>query len=171
MPHLVIQSIHEETDRIRRFVLIATPEGPPLAGFEAGAHIAVRLGNGDTRQYSLSNPPSSEPSRYEIAVLRESEGRGRSHWFHRNWKEGDAVEVADCANHFPLSVQGSHAILIAEGIGVTPIISMAWSLFEQPPPVEFYYCVRSEANAAFHKHFVDASFSDAVKLILDGGDP
>lgn len=168
---LIIQSAHDETDRIRRFVLVAAPNGPALAGFEAGAHIAVRLANGDTRQYSLSNAGSHNPSHYEIAVLREDEGRGGSLWIHQNWREGDEVEIADVANHFPLSDHGNHAILIAGGIGVTPMISMAWALHEQGRSFDFYYCGRSEADAAFHKQLAQAPFADKIKLILDGGDP
>lgn len=168
---LIIQSAQDETDRIRRFVLVAAPGGPALVGFDAGAHIAVKLGNGITRQYSLSNAGSASPSHYEIAVLREDAGRGGSLWIHQNWREGDEVEVSDIANHFPLSERGRHSILIAGGIGVTPMISMAWALHEQGRGFDFHYCARSETDVAFSKQLADAPFAEKIHVILDGGDP
>jgi vanillate O-demethylase ferredoxin subunit len=172
MPRRVtIQSLQDETDRIRRYVLVPSKGEAELEGFEAGAHVAVKLGNGDIRQYSLSNPGSENPSHYEIAVLREDDGRGGSLWIHRNWVVGDTVEITDCANHFPLSAQGEHAILIAGGIGVTPMLSMAWALHEQGRSFEFYYCARSKADAAFHAQLAEVPFSKSVSFVMDGGDP
>src|SRR5262245_11135555 len=93
----------------------------PLPPFSAGSHIDVRLPDGLTRQYSLCNDPA-EVGRYVIAVLRDPATRGGSRAMHDLVHEGDDLQISAPKNHFPL-VHGAHrSVLLAGGIGVTPIL-------------------------------------------------
>ena len=168
---LKIASIAEETDRIRRYVLVPAPGEAALAGFAAGAHIALRLGNGLVRQYSLSNPASDCPACYEIAVLREDAGRGGSAWIHAAWRQGDVVEMTQCANHFPLIETGHQYILLAAGIGITPILCMAHELNRLGKPFDLFYCTRTRADTAYANELSHSPFASRVRILHDGGDP
>jgi vanillate O-demethylase ferredoxin subunit len=95
-----------------------------LPAFSAGSHIDVHLPNGLTRQYSLCNDPG-EGHRYLIGVLRDAASRGGSQAMHEQVKEGDVLHVSAPKNHFPLAHEATHSVLVAGGIGVTPILCMA----------------------------------------------
>ena len=168
MLSLKVARMEDATPRIKRIELIAA-DGGALPAFTAGAHIDLELGNGEARSYSLLNDPA-ETGRYVIAVLREHEGRGGSAFVHDHLHEGDILASAPPANHFALSEEGEFHILIAGGIGVTPIASMAARLAALGKTYEIHYCARSREEAAF----VDAlqsAHGDRLKLIFDGGDP
>ena len=116
----------DEADGICSLELLPVP-GVVLPGFTAGAHIDVHLGSGLLRQYSLCNPPS-DTQRYVIAVLRDPASRGGSEAVHARVKEGDVVEISAPKNHFPLAANAKQHLLLAGGIGVTPLMSMAEQL-------------------------------------------
>ena len=152
--------------------------GAPLPAFSAGAHIDVTLGDGLVRQYSLCNDPL-ESHRYLIAVLRDAQSRGGSLAMHA-LEEGDWLEISEPKNHFPLHAHARHSVLLAGGIGVTPIVSMAEALDHAGAAFEMHYCTRSAARTAFrdrlaeprfagrvHLYFDDASDSDSERLDLD----
>ena len=103
------------------------PAGEPLPGFTAGAHVDVQVPDGPVRQYSLCNPPS-ETQRYLIAVQREAASRGGSAGMHDRVHEGSLLDVSNPKNHFELAASARRHLLLAGGIGVTPILSMAESL-------------------------------------------
>jgi ferredoxin-NADP reductase len=165
---LRVTKAHNVTPRIRRIELVAA-DGSALPAFTAGSHIDVELGNGDERSYSLLNP-QSETHRYVIAVLREAAGRGGSAWMHDGLREGDFVRASAPSNNFRLSEAGDHHILIAGGIGITPILSMADRLSEIGRDYQVHYCARDVAEAAFAEEIASRHGARA-SFYYDGGDP
>jgi vanillate O-demethylase ferredoxin subunit len=140
-------------------------DGAPLPAFSAGAHIDVKLRSGLIRQYSLCNDPS-ETHRYLIAVLRVPASRGGSEAIHA-LQEGDILEIGFPKNHFQLADDSSYSLLLAGGIGVTPIISMAEVLAVNGAGFEMHYCSRDEEHMAFRDHLLRSEFSDRVRLYFD----
>ncbi len=130
---------------------LADPGGAPLPAFSAGAHIDVVLGDGLIRQYSLCNNPSDRSS-YVLGVLLEPESRGGSKAMHA-LQEGDVIEISEPKNHFPLDNDARHSILIAGGIGITPILCMAERLAHIDASFELHYCTRSPERTAFKERF------------------
>lgn len=135
-------------DGIALFELVAA-DGNALPPFTAGAHVDVHLGNGLVRQYSLCNDPA-ETHRYQLGVLHDPSSRGGSAAMHAR-VAGDTLEISAPKNHFPLHAHAGHSVLIAGGIGVTPILAMAQSLARSGSSFEFHYCTRSAASTAFQE--------------------
>lgn len=131
-----------------RMIEFVNASGGALPAFTAGAHIDLTMGNGVERSYSLMNDPA-ETHRYQIAVLREADSKGGSAWLHEALTEGETLASSEPLNHFPLNEAGGHHILIAGGIGVTPMIAMAHRLNAIGAPYSFHYCTRSAATAPF----------------------
>ena len=123
-------------------------EGGSFAPFTAGAHVDLLLPNGVRRAYSLSNA-QSETHRYVVGVKRAAASRGASAYLHDSLRVGTEMRVAEPRNHFPLSEQAPHSVLIAGGIGVTPILSMARRLAALGAAFEVHYACRTRADAAF----------------------
>lgn len=125
-----------------------------LPRFAAGAHIDVELPTPDikgqplVRQYSLCNDPT-ETGRYVIAVGRDPHSRGGSAWLHERLQAGQTLRIHPPRNHFPLVEDATHSVLVAGGIGVTPLLAMARRLSTLDRPWTFYYCARSPERAAF----------------------
>ena len=165
---LRVNSVSDETDDIRRYELVPTAR-QNLPPFSAGAHIDVITGNQMRRSYSLANSPS-ERHRYVIAVLREPGGRGGSTWVHDHVKEGDELTVIEPLNNFQLAEAASEHVLIAGGIGITPILAMGYRLREIGAKARLHYCTRSPEKTAFRKE-VTAVFGAGLSLHHDGGDP
>jgi len=138
-----------------------------LQAFSAGAHIDVHLPNGIIRQYSLVNA-GSEPY-YEIAVLNEADSRGGSRAVHEIVKEGDVLTISQPRNHFALADGHSPSLLLAGGIGVTPILCMAQRLHAIGAPFAMHYCVRSKSRAAFLDRIQAAPYSGHVTVHDDDG--
>ena len=168
MIELRVSKIEQVTPRIKLFELTSV-DGSPLSGFTAGAHIDLELGNGEERSYSLLND-QGETARYVIAVLREEAGRGGSEWMHAVLREGDVIRAAPPENDFRLSEAGEHHVLIAGGIGITPILSMAARLREIGRDYAIYYCARSEEEAAFAVE-IAARHGERANFHYDGGVP
>ena len=145
--------------------------GADLPEFTPGAHVTVRLPNGLERKYSLANDPS-ERDRYLLGVKREPNGRGGSAAFVDQVSEGDELEVSAPRNDFELKPNKAGFVLIAGGIGVTPIVSMARSLLnEGATNFHVYYCTRDAASTAFHDDLLGPNFRGRVTIHHDGGDP
>ena len=140
-----------------------------LPAFAAGAHIDVELGNGEVRSYSLLNDPK-ERNRYVLGVLREQSGTGGSDWVHDSLQTGDVLIAQLPSNDFPLDEEGGHHILIAGGIGITPIMSMAARLKSLGQSYALHYCARSPAEAAFGDELT-ASHGSKLSFHFDGGNP
>ncbi|MBF5011345.1 PDR/VanB family oxidoreductase [Burkholderia pseudomultivorans] len=145
-------------------------DGSPLPGFTAGAHIDVHLPGGLVRQYSLCNHPA-QADRYQIAVLRDAEGRGGSRAIHDAVRQGDTVRISAPRNHFPLATGAAHHLLLAGGIGITPILSMAERLSSSGEPFAMHYCARSTERMAFVERIAASAFRDRVRLHVDDGEP
>jgi len=156
---VIIQKIHQLTPTIRAFELIAA-NGTELPNFEAGAHIDVHLKNGLTRQYSLSNC-CSEKHRYVIGVLHDANSRGGSRCIHTEYREGDHLKIGEPRNLFEIHPQTKQAVLFAGGIGITPILSMAYRLKSVNIPFELHYFVRSHEMIAFYGNLTE-HFGDQV---------
>ncbi|AOI72388.1 PDR/VanB family oxidoreductase [Burkholderia ubonensis] len=119
-----------------------------LPAFDAGAHIDLHLRDGLTRKYSLCNDPF-ERGVYEIAIKREPASRGGSAHVHDAIRVGDVLRIGAPLNYFPLAPDDSPAVLLAAGIGVTPLLAMAHSLLRAGRPLAFHYFVRSADAAAY----------------------
>jgi ferredoxin-NADP reductase len=149
----------------------------PFVPFAPGAHIDVTTPGGPVRQYSLCGDPAN-PRRYAIAVKLESEGRGGSRSMHGWIEEGDSLAFSGPRNLFPLAPEGA-SLLVAGGIGITPIFAMVQALAAAGRPWELHYCARSREHAAFHEelaalpggqvfpYFSEAPLLDARALLRE----
>jgi ferredoxin-NADP reductase len=129
----------------------------------------VRLGDGVWRDYSLWNDPA-ERRRYCIAVLREKLGEG-SRRLHDAVRVGEGVEVALPRNHFPLAADAEHHLLLAGGIGITPIMAMVAELKRRRAEFRLHYCTRSPERTAFREELDLLAALGRVVFHYDGGDP
>jgi vanillate O-demethylase ferredoxin subunit len=135
---------------------------------EPGAHVDVRLAPDLVRQYSLWNW-DSEGRWFNIAVKREPGGRGGSLAMHE-LSVGDEVEIGGPRNHFRLAETTGHIILVAGGIGVTPILAMAQQLHTSGADFRVFYLVRSQENAAMDQHFRRMDLGERYRLHCDDTD-
>ena len=168
MDGLLVQVVKKraEAEGICSFEL-AAPAGQALPRFRAGAHIDVHVGPGLVRQYSLCNDPA-ESHRWRIAVLREPASRGGSVGMHERLAVGTTVRVSAPRNLFSLAPAGP-SLLMAGGIGVTPILSMAKALCREGRAFEMHYCARSARRMAFRSEIEAAPFARQVRFHLDDG--
>jgi ferredoxin-NADP reductase len=132
-------------------VELVSPTHDELPGFTAGAHIDLHLPNGVVRSYSLSNSPS-ERHRYVVGVLNDRNSRGGSRYVHEQLRVGASLSISAPRNNFALDEAAEHTVLVAGGIGITPIICMYQRLRDLGKSVELMYCARSSAEAAFRDH-------------------
>ena len=149
---------------------LVSPDGGALPAFTAGSHVDVRLPNGMTRQYSLCNDPA-ETHRYLIGVLKDPATRGGSRAMHEQVNVGDTLEIGAPKNHFPLSSGAGKHLLLAGGIGVTPILSMAERLARVGESFEMHYCARSQERTAFYDRIRHSAFASSVTFHFDDGTP
>ena len=159
---------HEATGIVS--VELVSPDGAELPAFAAGAHIDLHLPNGLVRSYSLWNAPQ-ERHRYVIGVLNDRNSRGGSRYVHEQLRVGATIPIGAPRNNFPLDEAAAHTVLVAGGIGITPIYAMLNELRRLGKSVELLYCARSRSEAAF----VDRLAADAgVRMHFDqeaGGPP
>ena len=167
LPRLGVRvgAVRDQTSRIREFELVG--DGAELPPFEAGAHIEVAVGEGVIRSYSLANDPR-DANRYVIAVLREPDGRG-SGWLHGTVQVGDRLEIAGPRNAFPLREEAAEHILVAGGVGITPIRSMIHRLQAIGAPFRVIYCTRTAADTAYRAELLEAH-GPCLLLHHDEGD-
>lgn len=118
-----------------------------LPKVEAGAHIDVHLPNGMVRQYSLCQNPNDE-GKFRLGILRDPESRGGSVSAFDEIKDGMQIQVSEPKNLFPL-LKAKHSVLIGGGIGITPLITMAYQLASEGISFELHYCGASPENCAF----------------------
>ncbi len=144
-------------------------DGGTLPAFESGAHVDVHLPGGLVRQYSLCNPPG-ETARYQIAVLRDAASRGGSQAVHDAVHVGDLLRISAPKNHFPLSPGAPYRLLLAGGIGITPLLAMAEQLSAQGQPFELHHCTRSRVRTPFMERVSAAVFANRVQHHFDDGE-
>lgn len=159
----VVEKI-QETPEICSLIL-EDPVGAALPPFTAGAHIDLHLGEGLTRQYSLCNDPK-DVRRYQLGVRLDPVSRGGSKAVH-GLVEGDMISISEPRNHFGLVEGAHHSVLIAGGIGVTPLLSMAHHLDANAQSFEMHYATRSAQHTAFHSAIGYGSFADRVWFYHD----
>lgn len=143
-------------------------EDVELPAFEPGAHITIETPSGAMRRYSLINDGSA-PDFYKIAIKREAESRGGSASMHDAAQAGTELRVQPPENSFPLS-EAPEYLLIAGGIGVTPIYAMAQHLERQGKPFQVIYCTRTKEDSAYLEDMQEA-FGDRLTVHHDNGDP
>lgn len=139
-----------------------------LPSYEAGAHITVRTPSGAMRRYSLVRD-GREPEQYVIAVKKEQQSRGGSSSMHDDAVVGSTLSIEPPENSFPLK-KASKYLLIAGGIGVTPIYAMAASLAAENTDFQIIYCTRSASDTAYLEELREA-FGRRVHVHHDEGDP
>ncbi len=148
---LRVDGVRQLTGRVRAYELHSA-DGTELAPVTAGSHIdvPVRLGNGviSTRRYSIASNPARR-DRYEIAVLREEGGSGGSAAVHADVQVGTILRCGLPANDFALHDDARPAVLIAGGIGITPLKTMAQQLRSAGRGVQLHYAVRSLGEAPY----------------------
>lgn len=135
--------------------------GVMLPVFEAGAHIDVHLQSGLVRQYSLCGNPA-ERSVYRLGVLKDPASRGGSLAVHEQLHEGQVVQASFPRNLFRLAVDARRSILFGGGIGITPMLAMAYALQSTRSPFELHYCASSRTRSAFLDELKNADFADCV---------
>ena len=147
---------------------LADPFGNPLPQFAAGSHIDVRIREGLVRQYSLCNDPR-ETHRYLIGVLRTADSRGGSRAMHDDVQQGDRLQISEPKNRFPIAHSASRSLLVAGGIGVTPILCMAERLANIEADFEMHYCTRAAERMAFRERIARSAFAGRVAFHFDDG--
>jgi vanillate O-demethylase ferredoxin subunit len=155
----------DQAERIISLELVADGE---LPAFEAGAHVDVEIAAGLLRQYSIANDPN-ERHRYLLGVLRETNSRGGSERIHSQFRPGARVRIAPPRNNFRLQEDAAHSVLLAGGIGVTPLLSMAHRLQRLGRSFALHYCARSRSSAAFLSEIAASAFAEKVVLHFDDG--
>ncbi len=172
---LTVERIEDQTDHIRSLWF----KGDTLPGFTAGAHLKFLCGDAGERAYSLVTWAGREeaPEVYEVAVQREDDGTGGSQFMH-DLQVGDVIEASAPKNDFPLAP--GKALLIAGGIGITPMISMAAHAKATGREYAFHYAARSVDLMAFGgsladihgdaltRHYDDVAMMNLKTVITNG---
>ncbi|TXH37662.1 MAG: oxidoreductase [Rhodospirillaceae bacterium] len=164
-----VARIWQEAGGIKGFELVSQ-DGQALPPFTAGAHIGVHLPNGVIRHYSMCNDPG-EGNRYELGVLKSLDSRGGSNFMHDQVKVGDLLKIDAPRNNFQLKLDAETYILIAGGIGVTPLLSMARALNRTGRSYRLYYCTRTAEMTAYRDLLAQSDFAGKIEFVHDGGDP
>ncbi|WP_322755347.1 PDR/VanB family oxidoreductase [Frankia sp. Cas3] len=143
---LTVVRTTREAENINSLVL-ADPAGGKLAAWTPGAHVNIILETGVTRQYSLCGDPADDMN-WRIAVLREEQSRGGSAYLHDKIRAGSSLTVGSPRNNFPL-VGARRYILIAGGIGITPLLPMITELEGRDAEWTLFYGGRQRSSMAF----------------------
>jgi ferredoxin-NADP reductase len=141
--HLRVARIDPVTPGVRQIVLVH-PDGERLADHAPGSHLVVAAGS-KRNSYSLTGSGIA-PADYRISVLRTSDGEG-STWLHDRLQVGDLLSVEGPRSAFPVELAATKSLLIAAGIGVTPILSHLRAARAWGRPVEVVYGYRPGASA------------------------
>lgn len=144
---LQLRAIRHQADGIHTFEF-SRPDGGALPAFTPGAHIDLHLANGLVRSYSLCNG-SEETHRYVVGINRDRASRGGSAFVHDKLRVGEILQIGEPRNNFVLNEDAAHTVLIAGGIGITPLWCMVQRLASLGKTWELHYCARSRKNAAF----------------------
>lgn len=168
-----VARVTREAEDINAYELVPA-DGGELPAWEPGSHLDVALPGGMVRPYSLCNAPS-ERHRYVIAVQREANGRGGSRAMHEQVREGTVLAVSLPRNAFRLQPRDAtgpdFSVLVAGGIGITPLLAMARALRAQGRPFVLHYCTRGPERTAFRELLTSPEWAPDVKVHHDGGDP
>jgi len=166
MLNLVLSDAVSETDRIR-VMRFADTSGRDLPDYTPGAHLEFDLGEKGRRSYSLIDwaVTSAPPATYTIAVQREENGLGGSSAMH-DLQIGATISATEPDNDFELGAGPDPVLLLAGGIGITPLISMASTLAHTGRTFQFHYTARSSAVMGFQEKLAEA-FSNQMTFHFD----
>jgi tetrachlorobenzoquinone reductase len=142
-----VKRISYEAERINSYELVPL-DGRELDPFTAGSHVDLHLPDKMIRSYSLLND-QRERHRYVIAVNRDAASRGGSSFLHDQLRVGDILTVSATKNNFPLREDADASVLIAGGIGITPLLSMIRRLEVLERRWDLFYAARTRGAAAF----------------------
>jgi ferredoxin-NADP reductase len=143
----MVAEVRAEAANIISLKLVSADPARPMPPADAGAHIDLLVGEHLRRSYSLFRP--SDGTSYEVAVQLEAGGRGGSRHVHGNVKQGMTIPISPPRNNFALRSHHGKVVLVAGGIGITPLFAMLQSLLQQERDVHLIYCARSRQHAAF----------------------
>lgn len=149
---MVVQQVRLEAHGVVS-LLLSLPDGGPVRPWTPGAHIDVHLPSGKIRQYSLCGEAEKTDS-YMIAVSLDAQSRGGSSEIHETGLVGRTIQVRGPRNHFPLA-KADHHVLIAGGIGITPILAMARELSHEGREFRLLYGGRARSQMPFIDEVVD----------------
>ncbi len=144
-------------------------DGKALPHYTPGAHLEVQVREGLKRQYSLWAQPDGKT--YRIGVLRAPDSRGGSAGMHEQIQIGDALLCSAPKNHFELEPNTAPVLLLAAGIGITPILCMADALHQRGVPFELHYAARSRERMAFAQHIQESGYAQHTRLYAEGEAP
>lgn len=148
---LVVSDIEQKSERIKLFRL-KPKDGSVLPDFEPGSHLPIEVklpsGKKALRHYSILSS-NDDHQFYEIAVQQEKNGGGGSNYMHNKLRAGLMLRAKYPVNEFLLASAGKHHILIAGGIGITPILSMLRQLSKDNESFELHYSVKNKSDLAF----------------------
>ncbi|WCT73783.1 PDR/VanB family oxidoreductase [Sphingomonas naphthae] len=143
----ILRNIRWEAEGINSYLLYPMP-GEVFPPFEPGAHVDVQLSPGLARSYSLVNDPAIR-GYYEIAVHHAIDGRGGSKHIHEQWRVGQVLEISAPKNNFPMDESAGHTVLVAGGIGITPMLPMIARLEKLKKSWELHYVAATPDRAAY----------------------
>ncbi len=166
-----IDQLRMEAEDVRGIELV-TETGAPLPAFKAGAHIDIGVilptRERVMRSYSIASAPSEQPFMYHLVIQYEEHGTGGSIFLHEKVKQHYILEITPPKNFFELKPDAEHSILIAGGVGIAPILAMAYELTEQQKPFELHYTAHNERRMGMRKQV--QTFGDAAHMYI-GRDP
>ncbi|MDM0027606.1 PDR/VanB family oxidoreductase [Variovorax saccharolyticus] len=166
-----VARIARQTPEILSFELVH-PAGRALPGYQAGAHIDVHMPGGFSRQYSLASDAGAEgvdASRYLIGVKREAASRGGSASMHGRVLVGDLLPISAPRNSFPIRSEARRHLLLAGGVGMTPLLAMAQALARAGADFTLCVFVRSAEHLAFAEALREPLLAPHVRLHFDAG--
>lgn len=145
-----------------RTLRLARPDREPLPSFTPGSHLVVEY-DGGANAYSLTGETSA-PGEYVVSVLECVDGRGGSRWIHRELSVGATVSVLGPRSAFPPVLRARRHLLIAAGIGITPMVSHLRSARRWGRDVRLLYIHREGRDA-----YVDEikSLTDQARVFTD----
>ena len=165
-----VRTLRHEAEGVLSVELVPA-DGAHFPAFSAGSHVNLHLPNGLTRSYSLLNS-TADVDRYVLGVLCDPNSRGGSRFVHESLRCATVLPISAPRNNFPLAADADESVLIAGGIGVTPILCMYRQLRARGKNARVVYCSRSRKQAAFLDEF--AALGGDVELWFDdehGGQP
>lgn len=156
---------HVLAEGIVGFDLMAI-DGMPLPWYSAGSHVDVLTPTSQLRPYSLYR--AHEPGQpYRIAVLHEPASRGGSAAMHTQVQVGQLLNVGMPRNLFPLNEHAPHSLLLAGGIGITPLLAMAERLLSLGQSFSLFYASKSRRHAAFAQALMNGPMGPCTQLHHD----